>query len=73
MTELNAKTLASGLDDYPRASHAHHSERHLDLHCWMAFATQALIIIGAQRKSGERVGVRVHLCGNDGPHLRHQL
>jgi mannosyl-oligosaccharide glucosidase len=39
---LNPLTLASGLDDYPRASIPNDDERHLDALCWAAFSCRVM-------------------------------
>ena len=45
-------TLASGLDDYPRATVPGEGERHLDLLCWLAFFSRFLAQLSERTGDG---------------------
>ncbi|PIA51188.1 hypothetical protein AQUCO_01100191v1 [Aquilegia coerulea] len=54
--ELNPKSLSSGLDDYPRASHPTEQERHLDLRCWMLLAADSMHSISELLERKDNLG-----------------
>lgn len=62
---LNPKTLTSGLDDYPRASHPSAEERHVDLHCWMVLTSGIMARVARLLGEPHQEYERTHLTLRD--------
>lgn len=69
--ELNPKTLTSGLDDYPRASHPTNQERHLDLRCWLAYAAGVMADLAKLLGQDESKYLETQLYLSDNNLLNH--